>query len=68
MKPIDTLNAILAQMRPFLGLMALVLGLMAAWSTAVDLVPVLGQVWRPRGGAQTHAIVGACLAIIGGRA
>lgn len=43
---------------------AVIAGILATWLLLVDLVPVLGQFWRPRGTAQAHAIVGACLAHI----
>ena len=50
------------------GLVALLFGVLAAWLAVVELLPVLGQVWRPKGSAQSHAIVAACLALVAGRA
>lgn len=65
---IAKLTALLKETQPFILLIALVFGFMGAWLAAADIVPVLKQVWVPRGTAQSHAIVGACLAIIAGRA
>lgn len=68
MNPVAAIEAALGHVRQMLLPVAYLLGFFAAWLTLVELVPVLGQVWRPRGTAQAHAIVGACLAIIAGRA
>ena len=64
----STATQILNSLRPFVALVALLFGFLAAWLAIVDLFPFLGQIWRPKGGAQSHAIVGACLAIVAGRA
>lgn len=62
------INSILGQLRPFVAMVALLFGVLAAWLALVELLPVLGQVFRPKGSAQSMAIVGAALAIIAGRA
>ena len=61
---IHKINDLLHETIPFVLLIALVYGVMGAWLAAVDLVPFLKQLWSPKGTAQSHAIVGACLAII----
>lgn len=60
------LNSILNQLRPFIVVVALLFGLIAAWQALSDLLPFLRQVWAPRGSAQSNAIVAAALAIVGG--
>jgi hypothetical protein len=65
---IAQLTAVLNAARPFITIVALLFGVLAAWLAMIELFPVLSQIARPRGTAQGHAIVGACLAIIGGRA
>ena len=62
------INSILAQCKPFVAMVALLFGVVAAWHGLAELLPVIKQVWSPRGSAQSMAIVGAALAIIGGRA
>ena len=62
------INSILGQLRPFVAMVALLFGVLAAWLAMVELLPVLGQVFRPKGTAQGMAVVGAALAIIAGRA
>ena len=62
------LDNILGQLRPFVSKLALLFGVLAAWLALVELLLMLGQIFRPRGTDQGHAIVGACLALIGGRA
>jgi hypothetical protein len=64
---IAKVNSLLNEARPFIWLVALVFGIMGAWLALADIVPVIKQVWTPRGTAQSHAIVGACLAIIAGK-
>ena len=54
--------------RPFIGLMALIFGLLAAWHALGELLPIVKQIWSPKGSAQSMALVGACLALIAGRA
>jgi hypothetical protein len=58
----------LAQLKPFVAMVALLFGVVAAWHGLAELLPVIKQVWSPRGSAQSMAIVGAALAIIAGRA
>ncbi len=62
------INSILGQCKPFVGMVALLFGVVAAWHGLAELLPVIKQVWSPRGSAQSMAIVGAALAIIAGRA
>jgi len=63
------LTGILNQARPYILLVALLCGVVGAWALACEFVPVLAQVWRPRGSSQSLLIGGACLTIIaGGRA
>lgn len=64
---IKKLTSILEDCAPFILLVALTFGVMGAWLALADILPVIKQVWRPSGTAQSHAIVGACLAIIAGR-
>lgn len=63
-----TINGVLAQLRPFVSMVALLFGVIAAWHGLGELLPVVKQIWSPRGSAQSMAIVGAALAIIAGRA
>ncbi|MEM8973962.1 MAG: hypothetical protein AAGD43_18020 [Pseudomonadota bacterium] len=65
---ISKLTSILQDCQPFILLVALVFGVMGAWLALADILPIIKQVWTPKGSAQSHAIVGACLAIIAGRA
>ena len=62
------INSILGQCKPFVAMVALLFGVVAAWHGLAELLPVIKQVWSPRGSAQSMAIVGAALAIIAGRA
>lgn len=62
------INQILTACQPFVRLVALLFGVLAAWLAVVEILPVLGQVFRPKGSAQSHAIVAACLALVAGRA
>lgn len=68
MNIMSTVNQILGQLRPFVAMVALLFGVIAAWHGLAELLPVIKQVWSPRGSAQSMAIVGAALAIIAGRA
>ena len=63
---INELTGILKRAQPFILLVALIFGVMGAWLALVDIIPVIKQLWSPSGTAQSHAIVGACLAIIAG--
>ena len=62
------INSILAQCKPFVAMVALLFGVVAAWHGLAELLPVIKSIWSPRGSAQSMAIVGAALAIIAGRA
>ncbi len=62
------INNVLDQLKPFVAMVALLFGVVAAWHGLAELLPVIKQVWSPRGSAQSMAIVGAALAIIAGRA
>lgn len=63
-----TVSSVLGQLKPFVGMVALLFGVIAAWHGLAELLPVVKQIWAPRGNAQSMAIVGAALAIIAGRA
>lgn len=65
---ITTFNQILNQARPFILMVALLFGVIAAWHGLGEVAPIIKQIWSPRGSAQSMGIVGACLAIIAGRA
>ncbi|MGE0629772.1 MAG: hypothetical protein AB7O43_18360 [Hyphomicrobiaceae bacterium] len=60
------LTALLKEFQPFVLFVALLFGVLGAWLALADIIPVLKQVWVPKGTAQSYAIVGACLAIIAG--
>jgi hypothetical protein len=64
---IATINNVLAQLKPFIVMIALVFGFIAAWHGLGELLPIVKQIWSPRGSAQSMALVGAALAIIAGR-
>ena len=61
-------NDVLKQAQPFVAMVALLFGIIAAWHGLSELLPMLKQIWAPRGSAQSMAIVGAALAIIAGKA
>ena len=63
----QVIRGLLEQARPFVAVMAMVFGLLAAYSALIDLVPVIGQVWKPHIQTQSAAIVAACLALVAGR-
>lgn len=67
MKIISTINGVLSQLKPFMLMVAMALGVMAAWVQLTEFIPFLRQIWVPRGTAQGMAIVAACLAIVAGR-
>lgn len=67
MSIVATINNILAQLRPFILMIALICGFMAAWGQFAEWMPVIKQIWAGRGQPQANAIVGACLAVIAGR-
>lgn len=66
MNVVSTINGVLGQLRPFVAMVALIFGVIAAWHGLAELLPVIKQIWSPRGSAQSMAIVGAALAIIAG--
>ncbi len=63
---INAINQALNACRPFVQMAALLFGVLAAWMAVSDLFPVLKQIYAGRGNAQTHAILAAALAIVGG--
>ena len=63
---IATINNFLIQLKPFISMVALVFGIIAAWHGLGEMIPVVKQIWSPRGTAQSMALVGAALAIIAG--
>lgn len=34
--------------RPFMQIVAMACGAIGAWALATEIVPILGQVWKPR--------------------
>lgn len=62
------INSILGQLRPFVAMVALLFGAIAAYLALAELFPVLNQVWRPKGDMQRYAIVAAALSLVAGRA
>lgn len=65
-KQMNAITQALNACRPFMGLVAMLCGAIGAWALATEILPILGQIWKPRFTAQTILIGGACLAIIGG--
>lgn len=59
-------RGLLEQTRPFIQVVALLFGVLAAWLALTELLPFLGQIWKPRGTAQTSAIIAAALALVAG--
>ena len=59
-------TAILNQLTPFIRFVALLFGLLAAWHALGELLPIIKQVFAPKGSAQSMAIVAAALAIVAG--
>lgn len=68
MNLVNTINGLLNQAKPFILMVALLFGFAAAWGAFAEWLPVIKQVWGGKGNPQTNAIIGACLAIIAGRA
>ncbi len=64
---INRINGFLNEAQPFILMVALIFAVMAAWLALGDIFPVIKQVWSPKGSAQSHAIVAACLAIVAGK-
>ena len=67
MNIIGTFNNVLAQLKPFVGMVALLFGIIAAWLAMVELLPVLAQIWRPKGDMQRYAIVAGALSWVGSK-
>lgn len=67
MNIVATVNQILTSLRPFISMVALLFGVIAAWHGLAELIPVIKQLWSPRGSAQSMAIIAAALAIVAGR-
>lgn len=68
MQIMSTVNTVLGQLKPFVGMVALLFGFLAAYKGLAELLPVLNQIWSPRGDAQRMAILAAALALVAGRA
>ena len=62
----NQVTSILNQLTPFIRMVALLFGVIAAWHGLGELFPFLKSIWSPRGSAQSMGIVGAALAIIAG--
>ena len=58
---------LLASCAPFVLVVAMIYGVVGEWLGLADIFPVIKQLWSPKGTAQGHAIVGACLALISWR-
>lgn len=63
----NQINSLLNQATPFIRMVALLFGVIAAWHGLGELFPVVKSIWSPRGSAQSMALIGAALAIIAGR-
>lgn len=61
------INQILNACQPFVRVVSLLFGVLAAWLAMVELFPFLAQIARPRGSAQSMAIIAAALALVAGR-
>jgi hypothetical protein len=57
-------NSLLMETAPFILLAALVFGFCSAWLAIADIIPILKQVWRPSGSAQSYGIVAGCLSLV----
>lgn len=68
MNVVGTINNVLSTLRPFMLMVALLFGFAAAWGGLAEWLPILKQIWAGKGNPQTSAIIGACLALIAGRA
>ena len=68
MNIMTTINGVLAQLRPFVSMVAMLFGVIAAWLAVLELLPILAQVWRPKGDMQKYALVAAALSLVAGRA
>ena len=62
----NQIKSALDQTRPFISLVAILFAFLAAWKGLTELLPVLGQVWAPRGDTQHLAVIAAALALASG--
>ena len=60
------INQILGACRPFVAMVALLFGVIAAWLAVLEILPFLAQVWRPKGDMQRYALVAGALALVAG--
>lgn len=63
----NQINSLLNQSTPFIRMVALLFGVIAAWHGLGELFPFVKSIWSPRGSAQSMALIGAALAIVAGR-
>lgn len=63
----NQINSILSQLKPFVAMVALLFGVLAAAKGLSELFPVVGQIIPIRGDAQRMAIIAAALALVAGR-
>jgi hypothetical protein len=61
---ISEINSVLMRTAPFILMVALAFGFVAAWLGLGDLVPVVKQIWRPSGSAQGYGILAGCLSLV----
>ena len=61
---IQEINSILLRTRPFILMVALAFGFVAAWLGLGDLITVVKQIWRPSGTAQGYGILAGCLSLV----
>ena len=62
----NQINSILSQLKPFVAMVALLFGVLAAAKGLSELIPALQQVFPIRGDAQRMAILAAALALVSG--
>lgn len=65
---ITVINNVLAQLRPFIAMVALLFAFLAAFKGLGELIPILAQIWSPKIDTQRAAILAAALALVAGRA
>ncbi len=58
-----TATQILNALRPLVAFVALLFAVMAAWKGLTEVLPVLAQIFSPRGDAQRMAIIAGALAL-----
>lgn len=63
---LEKIAAALDVCTPFVRVVALAFGVVAAWLALVDAFPFVAQIWRPKGDAQRYALIGAALSVIVG--